>query len=624
MTQIKTHIFTMLNLFFLLIVFSIYNQSILARMVELILLTGIVFVPYMYCQKKITDNRVLAQMLCLNFFALLVWIAGIVCDVSNKEKKLLIIYGLLCLLFGTACLLYKLIPYIGSSIHIKRYRGLLVLCSIFIALSICTLKEVPIYDSGVYYSWSIEKLAPNFNFTLNNIFDYFFASHISVGYGLLVLIGELMSPFNAMGVHMVNVVLALISVVAFYGILKKFYPYKSEMTICAGTAAYAFTPTVLGLVGMINIDTPCIYLFVILFFCYIKQYDILEFFLAWMFVCTKEPNVIYYCFFVLGIGLISYKRKEKLIGSLVMRIMPMFYWLIYYCAPGRNSWVADISGLVNHGAIHTIGFSVTNLIVKIKELFILNFNWIYVGILLLLIVFQLCIKKVKINDEILPLCTALLGVLLFNLFYLDHPHPRYMVVGTGIVIMLGIIFMESAKPPWLVNLVLSLITILVLVQSFITIDPMTIMSFTPVNRSTANTNLVSASSNGGFNDSTFYNREYTNYIGLLEKTLKELHYNETTMIVLPLYENIPQGYDYDHNFLWDMEDEKIVVVDSEHTIPIIMAVDETSLGGGYERIVYLVPFFAELDQDILTQLEPVEESTITYRNMNLKYYIKHQ
>ena len=165
-------------------------------------------------------------------------------SVSSAEGVKLVTYGFLCLFLSTGIFLFtfwkakKGFPVID--------KGTLVIVLIFIFLSSETLHEVPIYDSGAYYAWSISKMAARFNYTLENIGDYCFAGHLSVGYSLLVLIGELLIPGTAMGVHIVNIALASVSIFCFHGILKVIMQEEAEDKRLLGTAVYAFAPYLLG------------------------------------------------------------------------------------------------------------------------------------------------------------------------------------------------------------------------------------------------------------------------------------------------------------------------------------------------------------------------------------------
>ena len=238
------------------------------------------------------------QVMFINLLFLTLWLEGIISKYTYKQRVLLIICGSVCLLGGI--IVHVLYSWRDWRIYarVRDHIGLLVVCFLFILLSLETVTEVPVYDGGAYYAWSIRKQAVRFDFSILSIAERSkLATHISVGYGLFTLMGELFSPLNAVGVHLVNILLAVLSIIAFYNLLKALFPTKDESILTLVAAIYAFSPYLLGMIGTISVDVPGIYFLVIMLYCYVKVYWLLELFFAWSFICTKEPNAVYYTFF---------------------------------------------------------------------------------------------------------------------------------------------------------------------------------------------------------------------------------------------------------------------------------------------------------------------------------------
>ncbi len=573
------------------------------------------------------DRNVKLQLFWLNFIFFFLWTAGILCKESYKGNRILIISGELCFFAGTLIFGIFLIRTIKWK-NLSNYKAVALICIIFAILSIEVMDEVPMYDSGAYYSWSISRLASNFDFTCRNIFDYCLASHISVGYGMFALAGELIT--GGYGVRLINILLALCSIAAFFKSLELLFPNQNRAGIILATCIYAFSPNMIGMVGTINIDVPGIYFFVILWYCYLKKYRALELFFAWVFVCTKEPNVIYYAFYIMGIvleevfskntGVPIAKRFVKTVLLQIVRAIPVIFWRIYYIAPGRDSWVADTQLLVNSSGLHTFGFSVDNMLVKFKEILIFNGSWIFTIFILLSVFYILFKKRTVCLKPIIPLLFIMMGVIIFNLFYLDYPHPRYLSVGIMIFCMISVLLLLSIERRLFVNIALGIGTLILLIQSFVTIDPCTYMNFSVINYSDSPSNIVTAD---GYklDDGAIYNREYSYWGETLNLVLEKAGYDADTIIVFPSYENIPKSYGYSDKIHWNIKKKKMQVNISEDTIPVLIANNADDLIE-YKQIIYIVPFYVQ-EEDILPfeydELQDIFE--VEYRTLGAKCYV---
>ncbi len=623
----ETYLSTLLFLFFLQIACCFYSYTRIALILEIVLICA---VPVCALIFRHAEYEVKIQMLGLNFWGACIWIAAIFCKVTVKDNLLLIFTGLICLLSGCIINFCFLIQHFTGS-HIiagllRKNVCVLVICIVYFLLSFCVIYDAPTYDSGVYYAWSVANLAPNFNFTLENILSYCLAQHISVGYGVLILFGELISPFTSSGVHLVNIILAIISIVAFYKTMELLFPHYSSLILGLASAIYAFSPYMLGMAGIINLDNPGVYLLIIMIYCYVKKYEVWEIFFSWVFVCTKEPHVIYYTFFVLGSALLDIINRKKdvekklfvykMIKENFYKYFLVVFWFLYYIAPGRNSWVSS-KYLFNNNSVHTIGFTVENFVIKLKELLILNFNWIFIMAVIFCVIYKCKIYKTmpaNLNIVVFPTLFCLIGVLLFNLFYIDFPHPRYIAVGAECVVLLGILSLLVIKKADQIGvLYLSIIMLLMLGQSFFTMDPLTRMSFTSMDYSDTGAGLVTMSG-GRFNDSAIYNREYLYYNKAFEAVLREIDYKDSDILVFPEYENIPRSYMYENRFLWNLNEKKIQTKESDCTIPILIASSEEELMN-FERVIYLEPYCFPEDKAVLSGKQIAQTLDVRYRTM---------
>lgn len=158
-----------------------------------------------------------------------------------------------------------------------------------------------------------------------------------------------------------------------------------------------------------------------------------------------------------------------------------------------------------------------------------------------------------------------------------------------------------------------------LIQSFITVDPYTVNRFDQINRRNSLTNLVSIVQDNGYSDSAFYNREYSYYIGLVERTLEETNYEGDMIIVFPRFKNTPVGYGYTECFWWNTAKKRLQANTTTETVPVRIASREDELEESV-KILYIVPFFTK-ESTFQKALDIEKQGQIHYRNMDLTYYV---
>lgn len=214
----------------------------------------------------------------------------------------------------------------------------------------------------------------------------------------------------------------------------------------------------------------------------------------------------------------------------------------------------------------------------------------------------------------------MIGVIVFNLFCLDYPHPRYLSVGVMIFCMISVLLLLLVERQLIVNTALGIGTLILLIQSFVTIDPFTYMNFPVINYSDSPSKIVSAD-RYKLDDGAVYNREYSYWGKTMNLVLEKAGYDADAIIVFSAYENIPKAYGYSDKMHWNIKKKQIQVNISEDTIPVLIANNADELIS-YNKIIYVVPFYA-LEEDILpfdySELQDTFE--VEYRTLGAKCYV---
>ena len=615
------------NLTFAMLTQWPFYHSTLTIVFEYIFFASFPIILYYF---RVADDACLFMQLTVELaITSLIWFCGIVNKYTSKENTALIVVGVFSII---ACWLQVILNIKGK--NIVKVKGLLnkivrsnikihIIVIIFFIFSVSMLDYVPYNDSACYYSWNIKYLSDMFNFSSINIQWLRLANHLSFGYGLFTLIGELLLPHFTVGVHVVNLFLAVVSIYCYYGILNEICSSKNKAIEILGTAIFAFTPYLLGLIGEINVDIASIYLFVIFLFCYVKKYYYLTILFGWFFIFTKEPSVIYYCFFCAGIVILNIYRKKynQCVWKLLALITPVVYWGLTFISVKMTGWYWIENLWEREGAFNTFGFTETNTILKLKEIFFLNFNWFYL-VLILLIVFskRTYVKIAEQAEYYIPLFTCFLGFIIFSIFYITFQHPRYVALGT--ILLNCIILPLFINSSWSVykTALMNVMAVLLFVQSFITIDPITIMLFERVNREETGSNIVNMSYQFCFDDSSIYNREYSYYREMIDFILKEFEYNPTMALVFPPAYSTGEQRDI---MYWNDKEKRVVAGVSEDSFLIKFVKADEILSTDYEKLLFIYPMERIPDYNIITadgNREIVREMTYNYRGFKARCY----
>lgn len=214
---------------------------------------------------------------------------------------------------------------IKQVMDILRYRRDIIIfarnnISIFILIIICicfilpTVYDVCFYDCGQYYQESVRQIGGStFEYSFSNIMDYCFCGHTTSGFTLFVILGELIN--KSFGFKLANYLLYLFSIFCFYRGIRKI-ANVSNVTSTMATTVYAFSPWCMGLIGQTSIDNPSLYFIPILLYAYLYGRDVLFLLVGWLFVNTKESNIVYYSFFALSIwGLYAVRAYKDIHNS---------------------------------------------------------------------------------------------------------------------------------------------------------------------------------------------------------------------------------------------------------------------------------------------------------------------
>lgn len=395
--------------------------------------------------------------------------------------------------------------------------GLVVILIIYVISHLKFIYYSQYWDSDWYWQLLLSSVASVQNSNtvseiVKNVFNNFnFLGHPSMAYVAITSVGQFIDFGNVVNLNITNVVLGIIAIVSFNLLLKKYF--NDNILILLGTLIFAFNPLFYATTISYNLDFP-IFVFTTLAVTSLgyKKYSLFLVTLL-LLVFSKETGVLIYIFLITAI-FITY--RNIFIDNMYKFILPGLIFITYLVLNSGNLWNANaltntgnkISLVFDNSKIFAFGLNAENIKVRLFQIFILNFNWIYS----LVILFGLFYKKSK--SYFFYLIPLLLFVI-FNLTYTVMPFSRYVVAANLFLIILFLFTLQNIKiNSFYPRSILFFVSVLMLVQTFKSIDPSPQLLF--------GKNYIGSKINSpvfGFRDGLVYNSEFV-FVDELSKIIR--------------------------------------------------------------------------------------------------------
>lgn len=475
--------------------------------------------------------------------------------------------------------------------YFKENKWFFLFIAIFV-LSLISITDIWLMgDGAIYYSQVIINRSWNFQ----NIFDLKMVGHQTCFYTIWLLIGEYILPSGAVGVRLILIFLATITVCMFYGILKKIYTKSNCINLILFVAIFAFHPGFWGILGELNTDFPVLIFFVwVLYFQINKQY-ILMCFSAIMLCFSKETGVMILAFYTLGC--LSVKIVQSLKEGLkktvkqifALEMLPIYcaglLWLLVWiiCSRGQT-WSGGSGSLsANDNGITGIKLDTFNscldyMVHKLEEILILNNGYIFFAFAIMAIIFGVFTKKkLAVNGGnmhiMVGIYIAFIGFLNFNLYFVTWPNYRYLMPLVLFSTFCASLFILGYIRRIVVQRIIILIVLCIVILSNFRADPISRKIFNTVsmgNGEMISTNLFyiedlenkilgenkDISYEYAYDDEGVYNREYSYRGKCINKILKNIKYDSNTLVVFPyitgsksFYYGRREGFEYEKMYV---------------------------------------------------------------------------
>lgn len=510
-------------------------------------------------------------------------------------------------------------------------KGLILVAVLSALIRIPLFVHIQINDSAIYYG-SIQSVCRHFEYTFKYIWSNFrLCGHYAIAYAFINCIGEFLLPDRMTGVLIETLILMVGALACIYKMLRGYWLNLSQKEAAVGTMLVSFCPVFLGLFSNVSLDNMLPVFTIFLLYAEYKEKTILK--MVWLvtIILTKETGIVIaggYLFAHICVHLRNtFKQKKKdrfhyflfdfhvvcAIGGAILLCLftikqnGLFTWM----GMSREDGGSILSGILKKLSIFFEYFSR-----QFNTLFVLHFEWIPTLIIVICLVY--CLIKQRKWPSFPGQISFLgaLGAFVFVSFYLcDYVSARYHIFSAVMVwvladIMLFTIFQNCLKH--VTNLIISgIIMILMAVQTFFFIDPLTNIAFEQFD--TGKGKMISTEVGGGNLSETFVtNFRYTYLNGLFDAMLLDSGYDTDTLLIVALEKDRMCFYDYT---AYDIEKKERVFCsspDGKKTIPFkytyLEYIVDGSVGEIPERgIIYFMPYADYNERERLEMIEPFYE-----------------
>ena len=433
----------------------------------------------------------------------------------------------------------------------------LVFILLLLVISLCL--RLPMYgtfqrwDSGEYF-YRIGEACYNYDFTFDKFLNGFnICSHINYGFSGLVGTFMFIAPYSYRVINVVQIICGILAVICLYTILKKKWLLSGRRAF-AGALMISMIPIYLGLSTYLTPDFFIFIFFVYALFFQTLGYHIAEgFMMILMVFCKENCALIVLGYYGMSILYTFFKGKAGIKDRFIRVIRSSSFWVAAATAcmflgaflMVNDKWVAD-SGNAEKAFVYSRVF----IIIRIKQMFFTHFSVIMTMLSLVamfVIVFKirkkLSERKLFSDDymkSLFGLMAAMAFVFLMGVIFHTAITARYDIyfvgcLGIFMLILLNILclYYENKKISVLYYVITGILSVLFMIESFISIDPLARHWFKQLDLGKGYTISYESEYQDYMGDSLVYNYQYSWMDKAFDALLKDMDYTADKGVYFP-------------------------------------------------------------------------------------------
>lgn len=439
---------------------------------------------------------------------------------------------------------------------------LFCVCVAFVAICLPYLDVRPIFDAALYFDAIQTGVASGFQ-----VKQFVIAGHFP-GYLMLLAFTQLIAPGSATAINIANVVLAIGSIFAFYGVLLHLFhgaEYRRELPLVV--ALFAFLPAFVVNVFHISPDFGVLAFFVYFLYFLISERLVFAALCGTMMILSKENSVVlyvaavlsYYTLFVTRSSSANRFDKLRLLWARKILLLPLlftvatYYYLFHFGAAPVESFLElfheseDSSVEILSEFFLHFDLSQQHVATFCADIFLVSFNWllslvvlVWIGKVLVGWFFGERVKQLSgVDGRGVALCAFMLLVATYYMTrWVIHNNIRYVLPAFPLFIIVYYAGLASVfRSGVLRKSFLTLVLILLGISNFKSIDPVTEALFSVVSFGEHQVFGLKeiGSQDKDVRDPLYYNLQALNLNYLIHSVLEEKRFTHKTPLFAPAF-----------------------------------------------------------------------------------------
>lgn len=407
------------------------------------------------------------------------------------------------------------------------------------------------------------------------------ADRSAYGYCMFALMGEFLVPGRGTGFQWSQLFMGIAGACCIYMTFRKLFPKARLIIVFFAAMVVSFSPMALGMSTLCGLEYGMTMFFIYALYCCVsKKYILMGFWLIMLGTTKSSGMLVALCFagaYLVGIFITAMKakKKDKLSqGGIENTDSADDDGDEYNLKTGVIAIAAIaavvlfVYGVIHVCAVNKIAFSGYYIKVKLAQLYVLNFNWIWLIIVIMGIVMVYANMRVRRTHrmEFTPWFVMTACYIVYVLYLLAYPKatlPRYNMLADTLLSMFGVIMLIKLFERRRVILsTFTVIGVLMLCETFITIDPVSTAMFTNMETNrfpilyTAGFSKDEKKLNGNLGDYGYYNYHYTFVNEAIDSILDE--YAPDSDVTVASSANEGETQFRQDNIKWDITKGELV------------------------------------------------------------------
>ena len=450
--------------------------------------------------------------------------------------------------------------------EIRRRVPVLLLLGISLLLRLPMIGTFQRWDAGEYF-FTVGTSVQDYQFTLPNfLYNFSVAYHLNYGFTSFIAIPLFLNARSAVAITIWQILFSVLAILALYKVFRIDFGFRRSVSAVAALMV-GNVPIFLGLSAYCTPDYYLVLFFIFALYFEAKKMHILEVFMLLMMCFTKENSAL----IVFGYYGVKLLYKFIIAGKLIGKKKAGFINRCKVVFTSREFWVAFSVGVIFVAAMFmqgsswadkstatgvaptTISFEKPYIYFKLKPYYGSNFAW------LISLYFLHAFKTVIIEKRwknlkhkgwmtYCGLTGAMFCFLAFGLLFHISALERYNTFfAVGLAFSCAIILGADLRSKWSYAILGGVLSIILGIESFVTIDPMTKWLFPQVSIGDNTMNFESEFMEY-FGDGLVTNYQYAWLDKAFDKFLDDVDYSTDNAIYFPAEESgIKSGVQFDGN-----------------------------------------------------------------------------